>query len=358
MLGSARTSILHSRETHFAAVVSSLNDEQTGLLVARHLRKCLGAPFHIEGSDIVTTSPASGGLSIFPHNGIRSRQLLRSAARALRCAKISGGDRLETSSTELNRKIDTSLFIESKLKNAIGSECYSIEYQPLIELKTDMIIGVESLVRWPGSSPVVGPDAIIPIAEHTGLINPLGEWVLREASSQVKVSQDARHENLRLSVNVSPYQLRERNFINTVEEILRSTNFSPNHLELKVTEGVFCETSEPASDTLCGLRGVGIRLEVDSFGTENSSLQHLLRLPFDPVKLDRIFIDSLATDAAAERNTGGVIAHAHTLGMGVVAEGVEDADQLALLRQQDCDDVQGFVFSPPLAAKNLVPLFS
>ena len=348
-----RASLSHTREHQFAVVITSLADEWSALRVARRLRASLERPFFLDGAEDRTSSRASAGLSIFPRDGAEAPDLLRSAERALQHAKNRGGARVEAFSADLNAQIEAELRIEHELARALNDDSLQLAFQPRIELTTSRVVSFEALARWSRELESVPPSLFVPIAERSGLIVDLGTWALRNACLEAARWRSTNHLDVSVSVNVSPYQLREDRIVQDVEAALTAANLPPHVLELEITEGVFFEPDRGIRNTLHDLRALGVRLAVDDFGSGYASLPYLLRLPFNTIKLDQVFVGPLASEAAARRITAGVVALSHSLGMRAVAEGVESDAQLDLLRQYACDEVQGFLFSEAISPEEI-----
>jgi len=224
-----------------------------------------------------------------------------------------------------------------------------LHYQPMVEIATGRVVGAEALVRWNHpESGLIQPEDFIPLAEETNLIVPLGAWVLRTACAQMKAWHDAGHAWLRVAVNLSPRQFQDRGLVAVVEQVLQETGFPPNLLDLEITESTAMQNVELSLAILTRLKEMGIRISIDDFGTGHSSLSYLKRFPIDTVKIDQGFVRDLTNDDAAI--ISAVISMARALNLRVIAEGVETEEQLAFLRREQCAEMQGFLYSQPLAA--------
>ncbi|HZX46070.1 MAG TPA: EAL domain-containing protein [Clostridia bacterium] len=239
--------------------------------------------------------------------------------------------------------------IKTELEKALEREEFEIYYQPIAEVANGKTAGVEVLLRW--CNPELGllhPDRFISLAERTGLIIPIGEWVLYKACSRYKAWQDAGYPSLRLAVNISAVQLQNTGFVPMVEKMLKETGINPNNLELEITESVVFDNLDYAVSTINELRAMGLRISIDDFGTGYSSLEYLNRLPVNTLKIDKSFIKSLAINPSSKAIVSAIIAMAHKLNIEVIAEGVESCEQLDFLRKERCHFYQGFLCSPPV----------
>ncbi|MES3020701.1 MAG: EAL domain-containing protein [Pseudomonadota bacterium] len=333
----------------FTVVLSEIEGAAPAAAAAQNICRVLAAPFQIDGHDIFVTS--SVGIAMYPHDGQDVATLVKHADTAMyRAKKTNTGFQFYEASME--QSISEHVRLESDLRRALENGELEVFYQPQARFDTEQIIGMEALVRWhhPTRGDVV-PVEFIPLAEETGLINPLGEWVLRTACAQ---AQQWRVEGLplmRLAVNVSVRQLLQKNFSTTVEAALADTGLTPGLLELEITESTLMEHAQDTLQALDRLRRLGVRLSIDDFGTGYSSLSYLKRFPVDIIKIDRSFVRDVPQDADDAAIVTGIIALAHSLRLEVVAEGVETEAQRAFLRGQNCDLLQGFWLSPALPAE-------
>jgi EAL domain-containing protein (putative c-di-GMP-specific phosphodiesterase class I) len=239
--------------------------------------------------------------------------------------------------------------IESAMRNALDRNEFVLHYQPQVDLATGEIVGMEALIRW--RHPELGmvpPGRFIGVAEDTGLIVPIGAWVMRAACAQNKAWQDAGLGRLRVAVNLSARQFGASDLVPGIEAVLRDTGLDPSCLELELTESLFMSDVTPAVDLLHRMKALGVKLSIDDFGTGYSSLSYLSRFPIDVLKIDRSFVADITHDANDAAIVASIIALAHNLRLSVIAEGVETAEQLDYLRQQGCDQMQGYYFSRPL----------
>lgn len=298
----------------------------------------------------------SAGVALYPHDGEEAATLLKHADSAMYRAKELGRNGCQFFTPELNERLTEKLTLQRGLTRALADQQFELYYQPRVDITSGRVVGVEALLRWhvPGRGMLM-PDRFIPIAEETDLIQPIGRWVLEEACRQNLVWQRLGLP-LSVSVNVSAVQLQQSNFVDIVSDVLAHTGLPPAQLELELTESLFMQRAAKMLDTLRRLRALGVSLSIDDFGTGYSSLSYLKRLPADRLKIDRSFIHELqqgSDDAVIART---VISLGHSLGLRVVAEGVETAQQLQFLRDNGCDEVQGYFCGRPMSAPALVKL--
>ncbi len=323
--------------------------------VARRLLEECSVPFNMEGHDLTVTP--SLGISVFPQDGKDIETLLRNADAAMYKAKELGRNTFQFYAAEMNKATLERLLMESNLRRALRQNEFVLHYQPLINLQNGLIIGVEALIRW--QHPDLGlimPDRFIQIAEDTGLINPIGDWVLCEACRQAQSWIDAGLPQMVMAVNVAPVQFRQAGFIEAVAGALGSSGLDSSLLELEVTERTVMHDADINLGTLSALHRMGVELSLDDFGTGYSSLSYLKRFPVGKLKIDRSFIRDLESDADDQAIASTIVSMGRNLRLTVLAEGVETAEQLALLRRMKCDMAQGFYFSRAVPADQIVEL--
>jgi len=319
-------------------------------LVAKKIIDVIDKPFVVGARELNIT--ASVGLTVFPDDSRNVGDLLRNAEAAMHTAKQQGRNTYHFFTPEMNRRSLERLEIETQLRHAIRRGEFELHYQPLINLESGAVVGMEALLRWhnePLGNP--GPDRFIPIAEETGLIIPIGEWLLQQACRQAVLWQEEGHEPLRIAVNISSRQFVGGGIAHSVEKALTETGLAPGLLELEITEGLLLGDAPQTRRTLDRLKKLGVRLSLDDFGTGYSSLGYLRRYSFDVLKIDRSFIHDL--EAKPEEAAGlvkAIIAMAHSLGLEVIGEGVETALQAEFIRSRDCNLAQGYFYSKPLSA--------
>ncbi|MEW6764801.1 MAG: EAL domain-containing protein [Pseudomonadota bacterium] len=274
-------------------------------------------------------------------------------------AKARGRNTYECYTLDLTRLAQERLTIDTRLRQALQKEEFLLCYQPLVPIGTDAPLGLEALVRWqPEGEAQISPDRFIPVAEESGLIVPLGEWILRTACAQACRWLDEGLPFDRVAVNVSVIQLRQTNFVVTLQDILRATGLPPRHLEIEITESGLMEQGGQTEVILRAIQRIGVRLTIDDFGTGYSSLAYLKQLPIDKLKIDRSFIRDITDDVNDRSIVTAIIDMAHTLELEVLAEGVETEAQLELLMMRGCDTYQGYLFSPPLPTDALPKVFA
>ena len=324
---------------------SSGSAEQVRVVLERMLGN-VTQPWMTEQGEYQIT--CSVGVALYPDDGVDAQTLLKHADSAMYRAKESGRNNFQFFTREINTAMTERLALEGKLRRALERDQFQLHYQPRIDLVTGRILGAEALIRWyiPGEPPIL-PDRFIPLAEETGLISPIGRWVLHTACAQNKAWQDLGLPPIAVSVNVSARQFRANNFVRSVAETLQETGLHPSHLELELTESVMHDAPQLVS-MLDELKRIGVQVSIDDFGTGYSSLSSLRRFPVDRLKVDRTFVEHIAVDTDDAAIVRTIIALGRNLGLKVVAEGVETAEQMQFLRDHACDEVQGYYFSRPI----------
>jgi diguanylate cyclase (GGDEF)-like protein/PAS domain S-box-containing protein len=318
--------------------------------LVERVRQSTCAPIHAAGKEIIAS--ASIGVSLFPDNGVVAEQIMRAADAAMYHAKTMGKNNCQFYSPELNQAVHDNLLLEASLTRALRNGEMFLGYQPKIDLRSGKVVGAEALVRWQHPDQgVVMPGAFIAAAEETGLIVPLGEWVLDAACAELAHLAGRGFQDFVISVNLSARQLRQRQFTDRVAAILARYRIAPGTLELEVTESQLMDEPAQAIATLSSLKALGVQLSIDDFGTGYSSLSYLQRFPVDFIKIDKSFLADI-TDGDAII-TRAIIALGHNLKLKVIAEGVETRAQLDFLRDYDCDQMQGYYFSPAVGAAAL-----
>ncbi|OGI50291.1 MAG: hypothetical protein A3B81_01540 [Candidatus Muproteobacteria bacterium RIFCSPHIGHO2_02_FULL_65_16] len=306
-------------------------------------------PYGVDGREIFVT--ASLGVALFPLDSRDREELLKYADIAMYRAKEQGKNSYQFYAAEMSAAATERLLLQSGLRVALERKEFTLHYQPQVDMTTGRIVGMEALVRW--KHPERGwipPDKFIPIAEEIGLITPIGEWVLRTACAQNKAWEDAGLSGYRVAVNISGHQIRQQDFVEAVTRVLRQTGLRPQSLGLELTESVLMHGGEENIAKLRMLEVMGIHISIDDFGTGYSSLGYLKLFPIDVLKIDRTFVRDVTTNPDDAAIASAIITLAHSLGIQVVAEGVETKEQLAFLRSRRCDGIQGYYFSKPLPA--------
>ena len=323
--------------------------------VARRLIDVFSRPFEVAGHELTVTP--SLGISIYPHDGQDLETLLKNADTAMYRAKDIGRNSFQFYATEMNTATLDRLLMESNLRRALAQNEFILHYQPLVNLESGLIIGVEALIRW--QHPELGmimPNSFIHVAEETGLINPIGDWVLCEACRQAKIWCDEGLPPLVMAVNVAPVQFRQPGFVEMVAGALASSGLEAGFLELELTERTVMHDADINLGTLSALHRMGVELSLDDFGTGYSSLAYLKRFPVGKLKIDRSFVNDLETDPDDWAIASTIVSMGRSLRMTVLAEGVETAEQLAQLRKMGCDMAQGYFFSRPVSAAGLAEI--
>jgi predicted signal transduction protein with EAL and GGDEF domain/FixJ family two-component response regulator len=333
----------------FTILIPDLDRVEHALNVAHRVKDAMRRPFFIEGHEIFVT--ASIGISLFPEDGDDCTSLLKYADTAMYHAKNCGKNNAKLYSSSLTMQIMSHVKLEVGLRKALQNDELYLLYQPQLDVRSSEIVGVEALVRWRHAERgVVSPTEFIPLAEETGLIVPIGEWVLRTACTQARAWQKLTRRPVRMAVNLSAKQFKDENLSQIVLSALHDTGLDPRLLELELTEGTLMDDAKATLATLEQLRGIGVYLSIDDFGTGYSSMNYLKRFDVRALKIDRSFISGLPQDSENAAITRAIIAMAHGLKMVVVAEGVETGEQLVMLEEYGCDLVQGFYLGRPAPA--------
>lgn len=323
--------------------------------VARKLLKALAEPFKLERRRY--TVSASIGISVFPDDGLDANTLLRQADLAMYQAKQRRNG-FEYFSDELNTVAQQQLNLETGLRQALERNELALVYQPKVDLASGRVVGLEALARWlTGSGGIIWPDQFIPVAEETGLIMPLGRWVVRAACEQWIVWRDAGLNPPPVAVNLSPRQFSDARLIEDIDAILMETGMEPSYLQLEVTESTAMENPARTFDMLDALRQRGLHIYIDDFGTGHSNLSQLKRMPIDALKIDKSFVDDVLTDSDDAEIANAIIRLAHALNLRVVAEGVETDEQMKFLKDQGCDEIQGYAIAKPLPPDQVATFF-
>jgi diguanylate cyclase (GGDEF)-like protein len=339
----------------FVLVVNDQNTDDILFQTIKRILPTIARPVVIASREICVT--CSMGISVYPRDGDAAETLLKNADMAMFRSKSKGGDCFNFFTADLTASIDTRVAMESSLRRALEREEFLLHYQPQVDLATGAIVGLEALIRWQHPERgMVPPGEFIPLAEEIGLISPIGEWVLKTASAQAKAWQDAGMPALPIAVNLSARQFADARLVETVATVLRDTGLPAQCLELELTESVSMDRPELTIGLLRQLKDMGVRIAIDDFGTGYSNLSYLKYFPVDRLKLDRSFTCKVAHDPHDVAICRAVIAMAHSLGMRVVAEGVETAAQLAVLGNLGADEMQGYYFSRPLAPADCAAL--
>ena len=341
----------------FVLVLPEIESSKDVVDVIASIQKALNPSFKLDRQELFAT--ASVGVSFFPEDGHDGSSLIKNAGAALYRAKKSGGNEYRFYTADMHAKASKRFELETSLRHAIDNEEFLLHYQPRVAISGLEIVGLEALVRW--HHPKLGlvpPSDFIPLAEETGLILPIGEWVLREACRQNREWQDQGFSRMRIGVNISARQFQQQHLSDTVVRILEESNLEPRFLELELTESSIMSNADATIEVLSKLQSMGVAISVDDFGTGFSSLSYLKRLPIDSLKVDQSFVRELATDPDDAALVMAIVNLAHALRLRVVAEGVETQEQLRFLRLLRCDEIQGYLISRPLPVEGITELLA
>ena len=338
----------------FVVLLESLKDVKDAVNIAQTLIALIREPIYLSCGREVYVG-VSVGISIFPEDGADAEQLIRNADTAMYQAKENSCGSFHLYTESMTRRIEERLEMEARLRRALTENELILHYQPLISVASSRCIGVEALVRWndPEEGGLIAPGTFIPLAEETGLILPLGDWVLHTACRQMKAWLDSGLALETLAVNLSPTQFKQPDIHRRIAACLTETGLPPSHLELEITESAIMEQGPDAVEKLAELKRLGVRLAIDDFGTGYSSLSYLKDFPIDKLKIDRSFVRDITTSSATAEIAAIIITMARTLKLESLAEGVELDEQLQFLKSRGCDSCQGFLFSRPVPAESI-----
>jgi diguanylate cyclase (GGDEF)-like protein/PAS domain S-box-containing protein len=340
----------------FVIILCGFESDGEPTIFAKRFLEVISHPVKLDGKEFFGT--ASVGIAIYPIDGQDDETLLRNADIAMYAAKEKGGNNFQFFSADMNARAKEKLHLETRLRRALENGQLSLVYQPQLSLRGGQIAGLEALLRWHDPEEgMIPPARFIPVAEETGLIIPLGEWVLKTACTQAQAWQEAGYAPIRMAVNVSGLQFKRLDFVDMVESTLRETGFDPNLLEIELTESIIMENVKDAIMTLADLKVRGIHLAIDDFGTGYSSLVYLKNFPFDRIKIAQEFVRTISMNHDHEAIVEAIIYMASSLDLNVIAEGVETKAQLDFLRARKCQSMQGYYFSPPVAAESWTPSY-
>jgi len=337
----------------FALLLRDIDTPAEAAAIAERIVKAMSNPFTIDGHQLVIGT--SVGIAMAPQDGSTAEILMKNADLALYKAKNEGRSTYHFFESGMDAAIQKRRTIEAGLRLALARGEFRLVFQPLVGLKENRITCLEALLRWDSADRgMVSPTEFIPVAEETGLIVPIGEWVLREACRTAATWP----AGVRVAVNLSAVQFKNKRLYDTVESALRDTGLAPTRLELEITESLLLSDNEPTLKTLHRLRALGVRISMDDFGTGYSSLSYLRSFPFDKIKIDRTFMRDLKSKGDSLAIIKAVISLGQSLGMSTTAEGIETEEQLMAVRDQGCNEVQGFLFSPPVSAQAVAQMLA
>ncbi|MBR9911845.1 MAG: EAL domain-containing protein [Gammaproteobacteria bacterium] len=336
----------------FVVVLESIQDGDDVAQMAQQMLNEIALPTSIRGHELATS--VSMGIGVYPHDGDCVETLVKNAEAAMYMAKEAGKNNFKFFTEDMNTQAVKSLMLENELRRAIETDQLSLYYQPQFELGSSEMAGVEVLVRWQHPQRgLVSPLHFIPLAEETGLIVPLGDWVLRHACRQAKIWLDQGKYSKKIAINLSPRQFRQHNFSRRLAEILAQAELPAQHLELEITETCAMEQAGHTINMMEEITAMGVSLAIDDFGTGYSSLAYLKKFPIQKLKIDRSFVKDITTDVNDAAIAQSIISLAHNMSLKVIAEGVEYVEQAHWLRQRGCDLAQGFHYSRPISAERL-----
>lgn len=341
----------------FVVILPMLTSPDDIPRVAHKILDSIKEPACLDGYSIYTT--ASIGIAMYPADGITTDDLTKNADVAMYKAKEQGRNNFQFFSRDMNEQAISRQLLESSLRQALSNQEFQLYYQPQFDIESNGLIGFEALIRWNHpQNGFIPPLHFIPIAEETGMIIPIGEWVLQTACIQAKFWHDSGFPWLRIAVNISAKQFKQDNFTGFVRSVLKETGLLPEFLELELTESTIMEHADKNIMTLKALKDLGLTLAIDDFGTGYSSLSYLKHFPIDRIKIDRSFIHDLVTESDDAAIAEAIIAMAHSLKLHVIAEGVEQLEQLDFLHSRKCDGLQGFLLSHPLTCSGVAELLA
>ncbi|CAI8798636.1 MULTISPECIES: putative bifunctional diguanylate cyclase/phosphodiesterase [Pseudomonas] len=348
-------SVFRYGSDEFVILLNDVQHPQQTQHIAQKVLQAISVTRHVAGHDLSVT--ASLGISIYPNDSSTAVELIKHAETAMHTTKERGPDDLSFYTEDMNLRARHQQNLESAIRQALEHDEFALHYQPKLDLETGRILGAEALIRWfQPRSGWVHPADFIPVAEDSGLIVPLTQWVLRHACEQAQAWRTMGLAPLRISVNISAIDFRQREFVDNLAAILKQTGLPPNQLELEITESVLMQNVDETVDILNRIKAMGVRLALDDFGTGYSSLSYLRRFPIDVLKIDQSFVRGLHENSQDAQLISAIIGMGKSLELNIIAEGVETLEQLNFLRAQHCEEGQGFLFSKAVPAKDFAQL--
>ncbi|MGQ4649910.1 EAL domain-containing protein [Lyngbya aestuarii] len=353
----AQDTVARLNADEFAIILATNPHKQDAVNVVQSILKSLSQTFVLANREIFIT--ASIGMAFYRRDGKELEQLLSNANKAMLKAKQQGGDQYQFYTATFHLGSSDRLTLQTSLRHALEREELLIHYQPQVDLQKGQIIGAEALVRWQHPERgIIPPDKFIPLAEETGLIVPIGDWVLQKACKQIKIWQTKGFPSLRVAVNLSGRQFCQMDLRQKLVQILMDTDLHPQYIDLEMTESMLVQNTEVAIRRLNALKSLGVQIAIDDFGTGYSSLSYLQQFPFDILKIDRCFISNITNNSNNTAITKAIIQMAKSLGLKLIAEGVEKAAELDFVYHHQCDAIQGYLFSPPVSTQEFEKLLT
>jgi diguanylate cyclase len=348
-------SVFRYGSDEFVLILNDIKHPQQTQYIAEKLLAAISVTRYVAGHDLSVT--ASLGISIYPNDSFNTVTLIKNAETAMHNSKARGPNDFSFFINEMNLRAQAQQSLESAIRQGLQRDEFILHYQPKLDLTSGRIVGAEALIRW--HQPERGwiqPVDFIPVAEDSGLIVPLSQWVLRQACKQVQAWRAAGLPEMRISVNISAIDFRQRNFVANLTAILEHTGLAPGLLELEITESMLMQNVEDTFVTLRGIKDLGVRLSIDDFGTGYSSLSYLRRFPVDVLKIDQSFVRGLGENSQDARLISAIISLGKSLDLNIIAEGVETLEQLEFLQAHHCEEGQGFLFSKAVSADDFAQL--
>ncbi|AZE87839.1 putative bifunctional diguanylate cyclase/phosphodiesterase [Pseudomonas orientalis] len=350
----ASDSVFRYGADEFVILLNDIQHPQQTRHIAQKVLNAVSATRHVAGHDLSVT--ASLGISIYPNDSSHAVALIKQAETAMHTSKEGGRNDFNFYTEDMNLRARHQQNLESAIRQALDRDEFVVHYQPKLNLDSGQIVGAEALTRWSQPTGRVSPAEFIPIAEDSGLIVRLTQWVLRQACAQAQAWREMGLAPLRMSVNISAIDLRQRDFIDNLAAILEETGLPSTQLELEITESVLMQHVDETVDTLQKIKAMGVRLALDDFGTGYSSITYLRRFPIDVLKIDQSFVRGLSVNHQDEQLIGAIIGMGKSLALNIIAEGVETVEQLNFLKASKCEEGQGFLFSKALPPNDFVQL--